>query len=97
MLVFFLLGGQVVGGAPRTLHHFFLLLPLHTYQITNALIRPFSSHARKVMSALMRADARMSLISGAMLAATGNSDRNQSHVITLVATNEAISERGFVD
>lgn len=44
------------------------------------------------MSALMRADARMSLISGSTLAATGIRDRNASHVITLPATNETISE-----
>lgn len=43
------------------------------------------------MSALMRADARTSLISAAMLAATGSRDRNESHVITLPATNETIS------
>lgn len=44
------------------------------------------------MLALMRADAGISLISGAMLAATGSRDRNASHVITLPATNDTISE-----
>lgn len=39
----------------------------------------------------------MSLITGAMLAATGGRDHNKSHVITHTPTNETISERGFVD
>lgn len=49
------------------------------------------------MSALMRADARTSLISGAMLAATGSRDRNSSHVITLAAANDTISEASAIN